>query len=420
MTTATTTEAPAATFTIPTSLLETALDRLKRANGRARRVALPGYTWATADADPVPVWSKEAERLPADQRALIPPLYYRPMTAVTVTGAVPVVKGWAFVGTMEHDEYAGVITRPMPGVEISFDAVRGDATTCDQCHTNRDRHKTYVLRSETTGELQRVGSTCLGLFLGLTVNLTDLALSGPWRDLEALADEDGWPSGDGGDGGFFDSVQPVRRVIELAVGSVALGGYTSRQQETERRPATVEIVRSAFGRKGVKLAEELTEAADPGKVDAVLAFARTIEGDSEYCENLRRIAGPEYVTGRNVGILASAVAAYGRHVARGLKSAAVANSSHVGAVGERVTFAGVEVLSIRPVDARAYHYHDDTTQDMIKFVAAGGNVLIWMTKSRHGLHAGDRVDLVATIKRHGEYRGVAETTLTRCRITQAA
>jgi uncharacterized OB-fold protein len=53
---------------------------------------------------------------------------------------------------------------------------------------------------------------------------------------------------------------------------------------------------------------------------------------------------------------------------------------------------------------------------MIEFCDNSGNVLVWFTSSAPEVEIGDRVRLTGTVKRHGEYQGVRQTVMTRCKV----
>jgi len=407
----TTTTVPTATYRIPAHRVQDALQRIEKANRRAARNGLPAYRVTIAEGDPAPVYHDDDEYEVIDGRRHRIPSYFLPVTEVTVSGIVPHIGGWTFVGLVEVDECAGVVTRQLPGtpVELSFAEFRSTPTRCQHCNLNRDRARTFVLRHDD-GRMMQVGSSCLAVFLGLDASLHDLDVDSLDRALREMADD---VSG----AGAADGMQPVDHILRIAVAIVAQRGYTSRDASGPDRPATADLVKDVLSPWQAHLAVQLAGSADPDRVAAVAAYARSIDGDSEYATNLRNIASQTYVTYRNIGILASAVTAYDRHVERGLLQAAMASSRHLGEVKARIGFANLTVVRISTVPVTAYSYHAPDVADLIKFVDPFGNVLVWKTSASHGLAEGDTVNLVGTVKMHREWRGVNETWLTNCTST---
>lgn len=85
-------------------------------------------------------------------------------------------------------------------------------------------------------------------------------------------------------------------------------------------------------------------------------------------------------------------------------------SRHLGAVGGRL-----RGLRLRCESARGMDSHWGTTI-LYKFHDPDGNVLSWFSSGGAELEPGAEYLLDATVKGRGEFRGVAETQLTRARV----
>lgn len=86
---------------------------------------------------------------------------------VRVLGEVPRVDGWEFVARVDHEGAAVVVCRsPGCAVDLPSSLWSASAQVCDHCGVRRPRKQTYVL-VDASGELKRVGSTCLKDFFGL-------------------------------------------------------------------------------------------------------------------------------------------------------------------------------------------------------------------------------------------------------------
>lgn len=91
-------------------------------------------------------------------------------------------------------------------------------------------------------------------------------------------------------------------------------------------------------------------------------------------------------------------------------------SKHIGEVGERITVqatyekrAWYETKSFKGWGTDLVYIHT--------FVTPEGNQLVWKTSVGNlGIEEGESVQLTATVKEHGEYKGDKQTVLTRCKI----
>jgi len=88
------------------------------------------------------------------------------------------------------------------------------------------------------------------------------------------------------------------------------------------------------------------------------------------------------------------------------RAAADANRGHVGVVGERSTFTAT--VKARPSWDGAYG-----TTYMVIMEDAAGNSLVWKTSSPGEAEVGATLTFKATVKEHGDYKGVARTMVTR-------
>ena len=96
-----------------------------------------------------------------------------------------------------------------------------------------------------------------------------------------------------------------------------------------------------------------------------------------------------------------------------LKASEFASSSHIGNVGDKIEIKA-ELTAVHWYDTR-FNYHTITNW-IYTFKDESGNVLVWKTTALIDEKAGDHVILKGTIKAHGEYNGVKQTELQRCKI----
>lgn len=423
----------ASTHTIYKYLSDTLTTRIERANRRAQRIGQPGYTLTLTPADPEPVydedsiahWHRDANGQPdypldRDGRPMSPTDYRERVTA-TIDGIVPKLPGqWEFIGQIEEDAIIG----PMPKLigddaqrlNLNLDPYRdlGTWNDCDHCHTRRDRAKVYLLRSTETGDITRVGSTCLAAFLGITFRLPEDGFN-VLKEAEEL-EEMTWF------GGPDDTSYRIDHVLAIAHAMVATYGWLSsaNARYTPGAASTGERVLSLLKERGRSAAQKRDEMIFSVPADTIadtIAFARDMRDhdDSEYARTISAIVrgnsdNHHLVSGRNVKILASVVSGYQRAKSRAAEAAAAVDSEYVGTVGKRQTFAGLKVIFSRVFDS----YYGE--RQLIKFVDAAGNILVWWNTGSANPKIDEMYDVTGTPKTHDEYEGVKQTTLTRCKL----
>lgn len=98
-----------------------------------------------------------------------------------------------------------------------------------------------------------------------------------------------------------------------------------------------------------------------------------------------------------------------------LKASESASSIHVGTVGEKIEIKA-ELTGVHWYDS---HFAYRTITNWIySFKDENGNIFVWKTQKCIDEMAGDHVILKGTIKAHGEYNGIKQTELLRCKITK--
>ena len=103
----------------------------------------------------------------------------------------------------------------------------------------------------------------------------------------------------------------------------------------------------------------------------------------------------------------------------------IVTSKHLGTIGEKLS-AVVTLVGEYEFTSFAFSYYGSTTY-IYTMADDEGNVIVWKTTStmcipldkedraRYYPHKGDRIRISGRIKEHGEYKGTAQTVLTRCK-----
>ena len=338
-----------------------------------------------------------------------------PLVVVALTGTTEAPRlpgGWQLVAAVDCVGAANVV-RSVPGTAIDIDAkFWRNGIRCEHCNTNR-RRKNGFLVADSDGVVRMVGRQCLKDYTGHT-NPAAVA-----RWFETLTDFTGYlksteeDAGTGGLSGGRSTVLDVVDVLSQAAALIRVDGYSKGGGTA----GDFWSVKFPFGRE-IETAREWREERRPVEEDfdmahRALQWARAVEIESAngYMRNVGAILSNDYVDQQHVGIAVSAVHAYRREIgqvaARAARENAAAQSEHVGTVGEKVTVRAV-VESVRTYDTQW------GTSCLLTFVDDDGNTIKWFTK--RFLEEGDRYEITARVKEHGEWKGNKQTTITRAKL----
>jgi hypothetical protein len=324
---------------------------------------------------------------------------------VALSGEPPKFDGWTFLATLDWDQHAGLIVRTIPGVgEIDRDSLQEG--WCDHCRTHRQRNNTFLVRHEDGRQVQ-VGSTCIKDFLGWNAGVVVL-----------YADDVIEQLGFGGFGGQPDAVS-TKYALAVAWALIKLDGYkpASNFGATTKGdvidvlwpPRTMPLQRREELARIAVLADEAMVRAQEC-IDWVL---NDMTGHGDYVKNLKAIVGADFVTMRNIGVLASAPQAWAKALHRTLIEKAATVSEWIGAAGDKVTFTAV-VNDIRYVPGQF-----GPSIVLYTMQTPEGNVVKWFSSAGTlGDKVGETFTLKATIKALEEFRGVKQTLVTRAKILQ--
>lgn len=386
---------PTATILVHEESINLCEARLEKLAVRATKLGC-SISWEIGASEPKKVYDSHTGRV--THTYLVRP--------VTVTGSAPRLAGWAFIGLLSRSDAAGTLRKMVPGIACPDSAKDATPERCDQCHKARRRDRSFIVQHED-GRVNVVGSSCLADFLGhkspeQVVNgcywLTDV--------VDGLDEEFGFSSGGGGQR-YFAPLEVLRVAFHLA----ANGGY--RPAKFENKSTASEVFATLLppiqAREAAeKLLAEITEATTE-KARAAIEWAKNTTEDSDFMNNIRVVAGSEWVSTKSIGMTCAIVPAYDRDAIKRTEKAARPVSAHFGVVKERKPLGEATVLHIHSFETQ-YGW-----QCIYLFLLADGNVAKWKTSSDiENVGKGSQVIIKkATIKAHEEYQGTAQTVLTR-------
>lgn len=382
--------------------LRSAVEKLAR---QAARIRSKGYECV----DPG-IEVGETVREQDDREPLLEKFYAK----VTVAGTQVGISGWRFAASLQHEK-AGTIVRAVPGVldDGRLLRYRDREPSCDHCGVRRSRVDTYLL-VDAGGDVKQVGSSCLVDFLG-HASAAQLAAYAELLAGVGMACEEAEGVGLGG-----ELVCGIDVFLPYVVCSVRQHGWLSRTRAKESSPPAVSTSDRAW-QWGVFPAKDTARYAPeillrPSPEDHELArkvlewSAATLEecGDkaSDYEHNLRVVVRGGFITWRMAGLAASLVPYYERGVAAAAERALRGRSCYVGTVGKRQVFR-LKVLKVVEFDTAYGTNHLHVMAD------EAGNRFRWSTSATR-LEVGRTYDLRGTVKDHSEYKGVKQTSVTRC------
>ena len=388
---------------------------LERLAKRAAKIGAPAITWefGAVTSRKVVVDMGGSDRLV-------------PFVALTLTGVRPQVNGWEFVATVEHLDGVNVLRHTPACTEVEIpETYRRNDPTCEHCNLARRRRDTYVLRSET-GTWKEVGSSCLVDFLGHDNPHTLAAYAEMLGSALALCEScESDPDGGYGFGGGGPAAFALVEFLAHVAAEIRESGWTPKSAVPERPSASTaemaldRIAPSRASREENRRDRSVTDS-DRAVAEASAEWALGLETSGErlndYLWNLFAVAKSGIVKHRTVGLAASIVAAHTKAEVRKRERAARKPSEHVGTVGETRSFALTldRHFSFETqwgwVDRYIFRDADDC---VFAWKASGDSSVIGLKAPDDRMVEGSTYILIATVKKHDDYKGTKQTVLTR-------
>lgn len=340
---------------------------------------------------------------------------------VEVSGTAIAESGWELAGKIEHLETGNLIHSF--GDVVIPDRYRSASPRCEHCNSDRHRKETYVLYHAKNNAWKQVGSSCLKDFTGYVSTEMAAAVASVYALFDQISEDRihiaSSPK-------YFDT----ESVICYAIECVKHWGY---HKSEEGNDATRERVRDLMHRH-MKLPASIDAVMfDPMSITNLLIFKDmrsrllALDANDDYTNNLQVFLKAEDIPENGLGILVSAVPYYNNLIAREAeqrKLAEASNSKFIGDIGQRLT---VDIATVKLLNIYDGYYGSTWRYQIID---AQGNVFMWDASNsiwdtfrvKDSLN-GDVVEglplqLVGTVKKHDEFRGIKQTWLTRCRVTE--
>lgn len=337
---------------------------------------------------------------------------------VAIAGEPPKIDGYRMLARidMEAAQAARVIPLDWAYGRLPEPYRSGEATgDCDHCHKQRERRHLFLLEEVETGKILEVGKTCLKDYVGhqgadAMLRRAQLLMSviNMVEEVDGVGLSNGRPP---------EAVVDLRWLVAAAVRQIRQRGFVSRARADETGDlATAEIV-GEMARSGRMVSRGMKAFAseDVARADAVLNWARQVlphkANLSEFETMIIHHARFEMVgLKRGVGVMAAAVTAFDRYEEFEAGTESLKALGYAGEIGER--------LEMKVVRKRSFS--SETRWGLMWkhiFRDPDGRQIVW--KTGKALEE-DKVVLKGRVTKHGEYRGIPQTVVTRCSIRPAS
>lgn len=340
----------------------------------------------------------------------------------TLTGQAPVVGDYTFLAKVEFED-AGILLKETPGNTIIIDQrFRNTDRHCDHCNAARRRNEVFVLQNNVTGEQVQVGRTCLRDYTGIDTPEHVMNRYKFFQQFRESNFEDYLS--------FSKPVFFISTCLAKTFAAIDMYGWMSKAQAGEYGTATVTRVADMSSKDPLDtvLVRHYKEGEEgyQAKAEEVIAWINGLPEsklNNEYMRNLKVLLSGDVSQMHNRGMVCSAVAAYIKDVEATLRLTNEYNkkkeSEHFGAVGTRYKNVIAYVDSVRVVGYDKYSYYgQEKAVQLFSFITEDGNVLVWFSSSDADATVGKKVVLDFTVKSHGEYNGIKQTTITRAKIKE--
>jgi len=314
-------------------------------------------------------------------------------TNIEVIGEVPQIEGWEFVGAIDHEEGVNVV-RSAPGQEIP-PVYRERKPFCDHCNTARLKRYSFVIKNPEDGKVMQVGKSCLKDFFDKSITSYVSYFEAFTAFFDELGNEDSEYYGSSG-----PEMIDVEHVFALSVAAIKESGFV-KANAYEGLPTKDYLYEMYFNDK-VKMLEPDFEGAKK-----VMEWVEADTSDSEFMYNLKAFIKIGAVSFKRFGYIAGGVASYNRDVEYKAKQGVVYADEYANDVKVRTSYK-VVVVTKRTVDG----YYGPS--QMLTFVDDSNHYLVWFNSGEFkDVEVGDELTITGTVKKHDEFRGVKQTSLSR-------
>ncbi|KVT07371.1 hypothetical protein [Burkholderia ubonensis] len=321
---------------------------------------------------------------------------------------------WRVVGKLESVEggnLAFAVSREASDVEVL--AERADCPIeCEHCNTSRRRKDGYLLRDDESGDYKEVGSNCLEDFTGIDPAAA-LFMAQMWSVIRLAEDE----FAEFGRSTRVNAVRTDRYLADVCFISEN-HGFTSaaKARDTGFIPTYDEALSLPRAVERDRALRQMYEDQFERHLERAIAVREWITSkpeESMFDRNLKLLLAGDALSidRKHLAFAAAAVPLYSRFLADNVD--ARTPSRHFGSAGEKAE-STLTVERLIPLDTPY------GVSDLVLMRDQDGNKFKWKTTACPSeiKNGGVGRSMAATfkIKEHGDYKGVAQTTITHLKV----
>lgn len=338
-----------------------------------------------------------------------------------------IINGWEFVASVEHTEAGNIFSKAMTTIQIPA-KYRTTKCICEHCNSNRVRKDTFIIRNSETGEFKQVGKSCLQDFThGMSASCATWFAS--LKDVFEEAQEAPISSM-----GWWERYYDTKEILQFTAETIRHFGFSKSEDSTSTKGRMEDFFNLTHGNTRYWTQEDKDRvqnlmqsvgfnAESPEAIkmtEDALAWIAEQEASNDYMHNLKVATTLKVTNSGRFGILVSLFPTYNRELeyqARKRQEAEQGKiSKHIGQVGQRLEITVDSVKCLTSWES-CYNGYTTTTTFIWKIVDVEGNVFTWKTSTWLNEEL-PPVKIKGTVKEHKEFRGVLQTELTRCKITE--
>lgn len=330
------------------------------------------------------------------------------------------IDDWECVAVIDIHEVGNIIRRINTEVEIP-ERFKTTENICEHCNSKRNRKSLFVIHNVHTEEWKQVGGDCLKLYTGgLNLEYVVAFIDGI-TELEEMNGKMG--------GAYSKPYYSVENVLAYAVEIIAKTGYFNSNSNCPTKRLVKHMAMADRGRKISHVNEELLNAnlsirfssKDFNKeetipyVEEIINYYSNIEDDSDFSHNIKVLLNLGYVQPKDFGFLSYLPEGYAKHIQKEIERAKQMeeNHEHFGEVGKR--YKDCEIQNIEIISSWETEWG---VTCVYKITLVDGEILTWKTNKAVYTESDEEFDKITfTVKGHGEYKGVKQTEVTRCKVT---
>lgn len=322
---------------------------------------------------------------------------------VTVSGNIPVYNGWSVIAVIDHTDNGNIVKNLTKGKFTIPEMYWTRESVCDHCKTKHHRNKTILIKKND--EIMQIGSSCINSFVEKDV----LSVIGflQWdKTIEEFGDEEDRI------GGSYIPGEELDILIKTSIRIIKTIGFkkTSEENSTKSNLEYYFYNNTQGATKFRQFVFEKTSDLDINELaTGFISWVKESEPSSEFITNLKTLIASKFIEVKYWSFIAGGIASYLRYIETKKNDENSINEHLIGAEVSKRFKTTLILDGIYPIDG----YYGVTYRHV--FHDNDGRKAVWFStgKSMDNDMIGKEVNITASVKELGEYKGTKQTVLTR-------